>query len=645
MSRLVFVESPEQVARALELTREEDTELLALTPRTQYALERAGAAARIPEEFHTEDEVDAVGLADMALLEQLEEKLDPLLVEWVPELSGLEAGPVALSWYEWKCLLNSYTIRVFLTGRLLTRLRPRAVAYFKGPSHRYRWGTEFLAGSPWPQVIPAVCRVLGVPVQEVAGGGENEVDVPGRPPRNKWLRQGLRGGKRALEAVWRARNARTAEQRPKVVLLHGGYSVGPLLEEIEALRSFEVWHWPADRSGALCRISPVSGPTVTFPDRPLTRRDLWERIRGEYWLRELFEREKVSILDLIAGPARQFFNGTLFEMGDLHRQALWVLRKHRPAVFLTSVSLWEQRVVARTAGLHGVPFVVYRHGALDWVRTLSTRWHPNTYQNEGRWASHLLVFGEGDREYIERRWMPRGSAQPIPVGSAALDWLRKRQTPAERARARALMGLAEERPVVMYVPTDLDGAGRYAPYRSLSPGRVFAFQRRLLEVFGAVPEIQFVLKLPEGTWPQNDISPLRELIQDRGYTNCTVETRPFRDVLAAADAFVTDYLSTGFLEMLTTDRPIFVCGVALPRGATQGEWYSNLLSAWRRRVTWADDVETFLSRLREALATADFPARLDDTLLRRFGTHLDDDGSVARAHEALLRIAATRFDR
>ena len=121
----------------------------------------------------------------------------------------------------------------------------------------------------------------------------------------------------------------------------------------------------------------------------------------------------------------------------------------------------------------------------------------------------------------------------------------------------------------------MDGNIRVAPYRGRSPSRAFDLERNLVEVFEEFQNYQFVVKLQAA--PRYPCSPIVQLIKDRQIPNCIVSTQPLTSLLSVADMFVTDYPSTTFLEMLTTDRPILFCGYQLPWPWAPNKWHPSLL--------------------------------------------------------------------
>lgn len=163
-------------------------------------------------------------------------------------------------------------------------------------------------------------------------------------------------------------------------------------------------------------------------------------------------------------------------------------------------------------------------------------------------------------------------------------------------------------------------------------------QRRLVGAFNEFPEIQFVLKLPDG--PLYPFSPIADLVRDRQLKNCVVITDPLTSVLPMADLFVTDTPTTAFLEILATQRPVLFCGYQMAKPWAPDRWDPSRLEMWQERVAYSDDLEEFLELLRSYLREERFePVSSQDTLLKLFGTHLDDGKSVERAHAFLETLA------
>ena len=173
---------------------------------------------------------------------------------------------------------------------------------------------------------------------------------------------------------------------------------------------------------------------------------------------------------------------------------------------------------------------------------------------------------------------------------------------------------------------------------------MFRLEQSILKVFSEFPDIQFVVKLLYT--PFSPTSPTAQLVRDKQLKNVAVITEPFLSLLPMGDMFITDYPALPLLEMLTTDRPILLCGYLQPWPWAPGKWHPSVLDMYKERIAYADDLEEFLELLRTYLREEQFqPVRSENTLLKLFGTHLDDGKSVDRAYAFLEPLAAQKSGR
>ena len=256
---------------------------------------------------------------------------------------------------------------------------------------------------------------------------------------------------------------------------------------------------------------------------------------------------------------------------------------------------------------------------------------------ELRPTDYLLTFGEGDVRYFNG--LRTTDVTVLPIGSAALDGLRvQARSRSTRDAAHRRLGLDPTKPTVMYVPTTMDGNIRTAPFRSRAPSRQFGLEKSIVEAFREFPDLQFVVKLPFSRFYPT--SPIAQVVERLNRQNVIVSIEPFASVIGAADLFVTDYPSTSFLEMLTTDRPILFCGHELSWPWAPGVWHPSVLDIYKERVAYAEGMEEFRDLLRTYLEERRFgPVRSQDSLLKLFGTHLDDGESAERAYTFLRSLA------
>jgi len=435
---------------------------------------------------------------------------------------------------------------------------------------------------------------------------------------------------------------------PTILTLERSYGVRHLLNQIEVQGSFNILHWNIGLSqphyfanGQDRRPFPLNVPNLPPRDYLESQgKRLWAEIKNLPQLRERLCFWGVDIFHVVERRFQRFFEINVPDIVSCYLQARSLLQQVRPAAVLAApMGDYGKHAVALAAKGEKIPFVVYQHGSSRGYVQMESAESEVTERNDLASADYVLCFGEGDVRYHQKH--AKATAKIVAIGSAALDQLRKPVSPRTRGELLRRFGLSASKRTVMYVPNSMDGSIRVAPYRLPSPSRSFQVQRRFLEVFTEFPGVQFVIKLP--AVEINPCSPIAQLALDLRPGNCTVTTEPFTTLIPMADMFISDYPSTAFLEMLTTDRPILFCGNLLTQRWAPGKWHPFVLDMWKERVAYSEDLDDFLDLLRTYLQEDRFQSvKSDDTLLKLFGTHLDDGKSAQRAHDFIKSLAQQR---
>jgi hypothetical protein len=635
-----------------------EREVIALAPAAAYELERRGITHRSLRHLVSRDEIDALGVDHLDRLDQITAIIDRSLEEaQVPGLAAMKVKPGALAWFEFKRLLNSVGFR----GRVLSKLlaeRPKSLACFSVPPVRPRNESLLVAGSLWSLVARRVCETQKVPCQWLP--------EPWRFPdihraRARWRRSvpdalRWRGGAllrasrfigwggaiqlRSLAAASRAIDG------PVIMFLSPGMNLPHVLAGVLAGarlcpgflngvqgEAVEVW-LRNDRDGWFRRGQRLGRRRAV--ERGETRHRLrrgWDELARSPDFRALWQEGSLDFFDLVEEWIGDFMCAASLDLVDTYLRTSEALEILRPRAMIVEVMgsapVKASVLAARQAG---IPVLVYRHGTSLAYLTMEARLAPEEYRNDVVFADKLLCWGEGDARFF-RRW---SEVDAMPVGSAHLDALRsgrRRGEWEERRRCqRGRLGIEERTPAAVYVLQNLVGEVFSNPYRYRLPDVEWEIERAIVAVFREFPEIALIVKLhPDRQFP---VPPLPAWTRDVGMKNVRfVRDEAMADLLAAGDLFISDYPTTSFLEMLTTDKPVFVCGHDLPTGFFPG---AELLPMWEERVVFAKDLPSFLDTLRAALSKGVFrrPSSGDD-LLRHFGIHLDDGGSAQRVIEAL----------
>jgi len=671
MPALVCIEHPGQIDLALKFTRMRGIvhpTVLALTPHVAYAIEKMGQPFVQLEDYHTEDDLHTLGIRQLDDLDILCEAIDRAVLENVPDFSKYNLRPGAIAWYELKILLNSAGVKALIFEQVLKKTGPGRVFFFDTAEESIPLNLRFLKESVWSRVIPVVCGGFGVACEamgKLKGApdvfcykgvkGIRSLGLKGRVGflirrvlgdatfrSTRKLYQNLK--RLPVRRTYRDLSIHSGREQPLLMTLSEGYSISDIIEKVVRREAFQIVYVNMENLWEMTWLYPSGFPErLKQPDFPAGLpagvQNAWKQFQASDAFLRASKVGCVEIAEIVERRLAYFFTSVVPDILHTFLQARELLMRYRPAAVLAATMTYRPKAFFHAARWAGVPSVVYRHGSSGGYTLMETCGNFINYQNDLRWADYIFTNGEGDNTYYKKYYS--GRWQTIAVGSAVLDRLRR---PVPDSMRRALFretGLNPERPVIFYCPTTIDGNVRAIPFRSRSPARAFDLERKIVKVFREFPEIQCVVKLPAPSpfWP---MSPIVEVIRDEKVTNCVVLTGSFQALMPLADLFVTDYPSTTFLEMLTTDRPILVCGYLFPVPFERSRWHPSLLDMWRKRVVYSDDLHEFLEVLRRFLRERRFnPVVSDNEMLRLFGTHLDDGRSAERAVEELLKIAMT----
>jgi hypothetical protein len=642
-----LVETPEQagVAQAVAKLHPGSTAILALNPPVHYLLERQGVAANRLEDYHSEDELQTFGFTLLAVIDEVCEIVDETLLEHVEVFRRFDLKVGSLSWYEIKNLINSVAIPTFITRRMLEAEAPQEVRYFGTRGGLTSESLAYVDESPWPYVVPMVCNVMGVHSAEEPLVGPQGGEQPLRStfdrgsiglPRLRSLFSRIIGTRRT-----RNHSLPVNGRGQTLLVLSTGYSMKYVVDILRQSHELEIVRFSL-RSPACVQPIVPSGPSQYLPAELPTLLDdrlrtAWERVKSDKRMKDALTFLGSDVSDVVGKRLHYLFNHVATEMLRTALQTEEVINRFEPAAMVATNMPLLERVAMHTARRRGVPTVVYQHGATGGVVLTETHGSFVKYQTDLRWSDWAFTFGDGDSRYYSRSYPD--AAKPVSVGSAALDEVRGRKTGIrEKRREKRALGLKSDVPAIFYVPTSMDGYLRPIPARNRSPSLMFEIERAIADFFSQFPDFQFVFKMHA----VHVESPISRYIEDRGYSNCKVIRQPFRKLLHLADAFVADFPSTSFLEMLTTDRPILFCGHELPQKFNPEKWHPSILPMWKERVLYAEQLDEFLEMLRGFLRKGDFsPVKSSDEMLRLFGTHLDDGKSAERAIIELKRIIQT----
>lgn len=652
---LFLVESASQVARIkAELTgpRPFDSKVIALDPEAEYALEKAGVAFTIADDYYTEEEITRAGIANYERVDQFCGYVDAWFEKRSEVVKRLGLKPARFNVYPLKILFDAVSVRLIILRRILAEEKP--VGVWAAPEEQEDNPLDpffFFRTSIFSRLLPLVCASLGIPLRTWEVGCDRCSDVaptavldtvnPSRS-RNRYAA--------ALHACWPlvrdlGRNVclslgrRVGASRPGLLVMDLYDREVRLVSACLIKRgACRLLYW-SRRSRWVASFNPFR---LMRPDdqeqrdgflRSLAQEaeKLWPELVDDQGFRRFLVWEGVDAFSTVASRFRHVFTDLLVKAAELNLQVRAMFEKMNIRVLLMSqVALYWQRTVSAAAKDCGVRVVNMQHGMVG------ERLCPIVYYTECEGVDDLLTYGTGMQDFCRRHYSH--AAVPLPTGSPALDLLEGSVGSRNPDRVLRRLGLAQRKKTVVYCPTSSTGNKFYVAYSyPKSDSRYFSIQRRIVETFRDYPSLQFVVKqhvgMPRGF-------PLGDLIRDLWMENCrvVVEEPSFVDLLAVADLVILDSPTTTFLETLALKKPVLVFN-------NWYQWEPESLDLLKHSAVFSDDLDEFIGILRGCLATGHFEEvrRDGSAYLRRFGTHLGDGRSAERTAEVIEAIVQGRL--
>lgn len=633
---LAFVERLEQVEAILKLVRDAPgTEIVALTPHVEHALARRGIRFARPEEAHDPRALEDLGDANYARVEALCEIADACLQQEIPYFGRHR---LRLAWWLFfylKILFDSVTLRLFELDALVRPERADRVLFFETAESDCDERMFWLEESVYARVIRTLAASRGVAHESLPA-------VPVRDPADDpWRRSEGRsrrwpGGVRAwpwarpLRLIarllrdshdWRVLLPRlrgAANDVKGLAFCSASYGLSSVIATLLRDGRLPIWLWEEWAAPvALNGPSPLRRAAATADDqtdKELTRdcERAWSILAAHAPFRALFIQDGLDWFAIASRRLHLLSTAGVVRLVRTHRRVAAQMNDMdvRAVVLATTVGLWA-KTVAETARAAGIPVVVVPHGEIG------THQVRIQYYNDLVSADWYCVAGEGVARHVNGNY-PQAT-RSVVVGSPMLDALANR-APSREALCRRF-GLDPRRRIVLYNLTCLDGSFRYLTWRQPSDSRQYEIHQRIVGLFGACPDLQFVVKPHPARGSR--ASPIEDQIHESGPANAMVLAEPpFDSLIHLADAFVIDCPSTSLLQMCATDTPIYVF-------TEWFRWDPEALEALRKRAFVSADLDEFCRVLSGDLASgACFERRLTDRSFWRMYA-VPEDGRAA----------------
>lgn len=571
---LAFVEVPEQLTYVPS-----GSHIVSLSPVVEVALEQMGRAYTRPEDYFDERDLEEKGIANFKKVEELCRLLDEGIQHELPFAATHNLQPARFNFYYLKIIYDALFLRTYQLEKVLKAERPERIIYFQRSQAdlRYEWFSQ--KESFYAPIIEALASHLGIETTRLTA--EESTTVPKQKPFG------------ILPLSWRMRAALSRRinllrllfmsifcpSRRRVLCLDLGYNTPFIVAEL-IRKGVQIWVWDNDRGPrrfgvpertmkALpqgieigeCKVKQICDHIFNG----MALRDLWKWREYDLWLVAKPRLERV--VKVCLPKAMQYF-----------AWATHVFDRVCPDVVLSSdLTDFRAKTIAHVARQRGVPVIGFHHGELG------SHHVPIMLYQDLDSVDGYLCYGEGTAAYI-RRHVPEIPALAV-VGAPMIE-RSTREAPSRRAIRRTI-GLDVDRPVILYLLTNMDRNWRYLSYRIPSDSTCFRIQRCIASVLAKHPEYQVIIK----DHPGSAYAPLRTWIANHEWSHIRMLSEwPYAMLIHVADTVIMDAPATSMIQALQTQNAIYVFN-------NWYKWEPEALESLQKCAVYSDDLDLFCERL------------------------------------------------
>ncbi len=592
---------------------------IALRPEVSQVLDLAGIEYGVPADYTDGDRIYRDGLSSFKEIHELCVQLDRRLaaIHGLPQLR-----PAAYAFYHLKMLWDVLFTTVSVIEGIFRREAPDRILIYvpKGPtSSPYAFSNDesvyatVLRLEGWPADIETVETPRNggtlTPVSANAGSLYNKLKHRSSLFNLSFIAK-KRGVHDLLPALLRSI---TGFSETPLILYESGYNWDDALPELYRSgfsRIIRIW----DSS-----LKPRSSDTEQY------RTAVLETCCNTPAYRELGKRDLVDVSPILFEKVAWIVSRATAEASAAYPKLIGIIReRHVGAVLLSVRESAIGHALVQAAHDCNIPVISWQHGGAGYC------YHPLMPFIESIGSDIHLTFGDSvTANYLEtykRMNFPR-PPQIVAVGSSSLDQLRYVKN--------LHLPKQSERKAILYVTTSYLH-NQYAISSVHDPTAydeiLWSVQKAVLNLARAHPEHDFIVKLHPSHASQE---PLKRYTEHHRISNVrfVVQTPALPDLLQEADVLLFDLMSTGILQALQTDLPIF-----LYMGLSTVD--TDTLRLLQRRVSTSDNVEEYASTLRRYLSgdTDGSTANVRDTaFITEFGTLRGDGLSAERAAEVIRK--------
>jgi hypothetical protein len=586
---LFFLEDPKEIDRiVLDGAKNHGQSVyIPLTPSASYAFEKSNIPYKSIRDYGGGEERYQQGMENFQRIERIVTILDKELTQ-VHEIRTLT--PARYSIYNLKILFDVLWSAIHILKRIIEKEHPDFIRLYASPQSKSDQRTYAFSNDE--SVYAEILKMSGwnIPIEIIR---KTNPEIPGHrfPGRKKTAFYHFRSWIREQDLIFNLGlinqrvgfvSAITAlcydvfsRHRKPVLIYNSGYNWDDSLVELYRAGMVPVH-----------RISDETFDKV-IPMDTIYQEEVRKVCNIHPGIREFDQILGIEVSAFFFERFSHIIGRSIQESFVVYPLACKLIHKKKIRGLLHSVR--ERAIghaIIQAAHDEGIPVISWQHGGAGYC------YHPMMPFIEFINSDRHFVFGEGvARSYSSTSIRIRLEKIPIfvPVGSSSLDTFYRsgRKTAIKQAN----------KPVVYISTAYLRNI--YTLSQPFDPiewdEHLWNIQKQIIDLAKKNPEKEFIIKLHP---MHRDKEPLLSYVKDKEIKNVRIITSEMtvRELTNIADLVIFDLISTGILQVLTSDLPVFIYtglyGID-----------PDMIRQLKKRAYVNDNIENFLANIDEYIKT------------------------------------------
>ena len=556
-----------------EIAFENNSLIIALTPKAAYQLDKLGITYSIIEDYYSETELLSEKYDYFTFASQLNwiEEFDKYLQEKIPQLRKLDLKLCYWYFYFFKTMIDPLIVRSNILNRFFEKIKPSEVVYITAHTEEIVPDFKLIFGkgkSIYLRLLPLFCEKHSASFTCTNVAEEPTVTAIGdTTSTDTWVARKLKDFVRSNDALlnlyrsyrsgcwYNAVPHLSMHKQLNILMLKLGYG-GDLFIKDALKRGHNVFLKSEDTIynytlfGLKKYYKLKNSESFVNPEY----KEIWQTTANQLinqpeilgWIND---KCGVDVSEIILPRLQYFISSICPEILGYFYDYINFYNKNDIDFVITPHETSPDEIAAIAAARYSkkTKSICFLHGsgvyALD-MWDITEIDHHDIY---------FALYEEIKEYFIKRKNMYAGQRTEIFQGFGLYLFSNHLKIKEKREKGIVAKSNKKNRPKIIYLPTIFMWDHQRIDDAGYSDAWYYMFQKALIEHFSTMSEFEFVWKgLPASDSIYN---PIPNFIKDNQFENIEIATDYFGSHLISADRVIADFPSTGFYEAVVAGVP------------------------------------------------------------------------------------------